>query len=51
MSDRNPKFLIEDILESCYKILDYTKMLSFEEFITDSKTIDAVIRNFCQLPT
>lgn len=26
--------------------MDYTRNLSFEEFIQDGKTIDAVIRNF-----
>ena len=46
MSKRNPELLVEDILESCYKIIEYTKGVSFEEFVVDSKTIDAVIRNF-----
>jgi len=46
MSKRNAKLLIEDILESCYKIMDYTRDISFEEFVADSKTIDAVVRNF-----
>jgi len=46
MSKREPQFLIEDIIDSGNKILDYTQGLSFEEFINDSKTIDAVIRNF-----
>jgi len=46
MSNRNSKLLVEDILESCRKILDYTEALSFEEFIADHKTVDAVIRNF-----
>ena len=46
MSKREPYLLIEDIIESAGKILDYTAQLSFEEFIEDSKTIDAVIRNF-----
>jgi len=46
MSKRNPQLLVEDILESCYKIKDYTKEISFEEFLADSKTIDAVVRNF-----
>jgi uncharacterized protein with HEPN domain len=46
MSKRSPNLLIEDIIESCYKIVDYTKGISFEEFIADPKTIDAVIRNF-----
>ena len=46
MSNRQPHLLLEDILESGRKILDYTKEMSFEAFIGDSKTIDAVIRNF-----
>ena len=46
MSKRNPELLVEDILESCQKIMDYTKNISFEEFISDPKTIDAVVRNF-----
>lgn len=46
MSKREPKLLISDILESAYKILDYTAGLSFEEFTKDNKTVDAVVRNF-----
>jgi uncharacterized protein with HEPN domain len=46
MSERNPWLLVEDILESCDKIISYTAGLSFEEFATDSKTVDAVVRNF-----
>jgi uncharacterized protein with HEPN domain len=46
MSKREPKFLVSDILESAYKILDYTAGQSFEDFKSDSKTVDAVIRNF-----
>ena len=46
MSDRHPKLLLEDILNSAEKIITYTYNLTFEEFIADSKTIDAVIRNF-----
>ena len=46
MSKRYPNLLIEDVIDSSNKILDYTNGLSFEEFINDSKTIDAVIRNF-----
>ena len=46
MSKRSPKLLVQDILESGQKILIYTEGLSFEEFANDSKTIDAVIRNF-----
>jgi uncharacterized protein with HEPN domain len=32
--------------EAAEKILKYTKDLSFEDFLTDEKTIDAVVRNF-----
>ena len=46
MSKRNPILLIEDIIESCYKIKNYTKEYSFDDFVSDPKTIDAVIRNF-----
>ncbi len=46
MSKRNLTLLTEDILSSAQKILDYTKDMSFEQFISDSKTTDAVIRNF-----
>ena len=46
MSKRNAALLISDILDSGQKILSYTAGLTFEQFIDDSKTIDAVIRNF-----
>lgn len=46
MSKRESLLLIEDIIDSGNKILDYTNSLSFEDFTKDSKTIDAVIRNF-----
>jgi uncharacterized protein with HEPN domain len=46
MSKRNSKLLIEDILEASEKIRLYLNGYSFETFSDDSKTIDAVIRNF-----
>jgi len=46
MSKRSPQLLIEDILDAAGKIKEYTKEHSFESFKNDSKTIDAVIRNF-----
>jgi len=46
MSKRTSELLVEDILNSCNKIIDYTKDISYEFFVSDSKTIDAVIRNF-----
>jgi len=42
---RDPYLYIEDILTSIKKIKRYTAGMSFEDFIRDEKTIDAVIRN------
>ena len=46
MSKRTSKLLLEDILTSSEKILAYTKGLTFEQFLVDDKTMNAVIRNF-----
>ena len=46
MSKRSPDLLIQDIIESAQKILDYTKGLTYDEFKADSMRVDAVIRNF-----
>jgi uncharacterized protein with HEPN domain len=46
MSKRDPKLLVGDILDCARKILDYCEGLTFDEFTKDSKTVDAVIRNF-----
>jgi uncharacterized protein with HEPN domain len=46
MSKREPHLLIKDIIDSAQKILEYTSGISFDDFSRDSKTIDAVIRNF-----
>lgn len=37
---------MEDIFGASTKIMNYTKDMSFDEFMQDDKTIDAVIRNF-----
>ena len=42
---RDPLLFLEDIRESCAKIMRYTHDLSSEQFISDEKTIDAVVRN------
>lgn len=39
------KLYLFDILESCKKIISYTKGKTEREFANDKKTIDAVIRN------
>jgi uncharacterized protein with HEPN domain len=46
MSERHPKLLLEDILDSAGKILSYTNDLSFKEFTEDGKTVDAIMRNY-----
>jgi len=46
MSKRTPKLLLEDMLDSANRILEYTNNMTFEEFQSDNKTIDAVTRNF-----
>ena len=46
MSKRSSNLLLLDMKEAAEKILKYTKGLSFEDFLTDNKTIDAVVRNF-----
>lgn len=46
MSKRNAELLISDILISAGKILEYTGGYTLDSFAADSKTFDAVIRNF-----
>jgi len=46
MSKRSSRLLLEDLLLSIEKITEYTSGLSFDNFLEDSKTSDAVIRNF-----
>ena len=40
------RLYMDDILESCRKIRQFTEGMSFQEFERDVKTQDAVIRNF-----
>ncbi|MGI0491018.1 DUF86 domain-containing protein [Alkalinema pantanalense CENA528] len=42
---RNLRLYLEDILHACTKIQRYTQGLTFEQFVADEKTIDAVARN------
>jgi uncharacterized protein with HEPN domain len=46
MSKRSPSLLISDIIDSSQKIMTYTEGLTYEQFVSDSRTVDAVIRNF-----
>jgi len=45
MSKRSVMLLLEDMLESMDKIERYTRGLSFQQFLSDDKSVDAVVRN------
>lgn len=45
MSLRDEKLYIDDILEAIYKIENYIQDIDFEDFSSDQKSVDAVIRN------
>ncbi len=42
---RSLRLYLEDILQSGDKILRFTKNMTFEEFLADERTFDAVARN------
>ena len=42
---RNPRLYLEDIQQSCAKVLRFTVGLSFEQFKQDDRTYDAVLPN------
>jgi uncharacterized protein with HEPN domain len=43
---RNWELRISDIIEAIETALDYSAGMTFDQFVADRKTIDAVIRNF-----
>ena len=45
MSSRSDQAYLKDILEACQRACAYTADMTFEQFLTDTKTQDAVIRN------
>ncbi len=45
MYKRNWQLFVADMVETIIKIAKYTENMSFEEFVDDDKTQDAVIRN------
>ncbi|MDM8564141.1 hypothetical protein QUF74_00635 [Candidatus Halobeggiatoa sp. HSG11] len=51
MSKRDAQLLIADILEAIEKIERYLANMSYETFISDEKTIDAVVRPFFNYST
>ncbi len=46
MSKRDFLLLLDDMLQSALKIKRYTKDINYNSFVSDEKTIDAVVRNF-----
>ncbi|NJO43272.1 MAG: DUF86 domain-containing protein [Cyanobacteria bacterium RU_5_0] len=42
---RNIRLYFQDIVTSCTKVLKYTQGMTFEAFIADERTFDAVVRN------
>lgn len=44
MPPRDWKLRVEDMIEAIEPIQKYTDQLSYEEFASDSKTVDAVVR-------
>lgn len=46
MPKRDDQLLLKDIIEAGNKIIKYTKGLTYESFLEDERTIDAVLRNF-----
>lgn len=43
---RDWRLYLDDIEEAARRILEYTRGMSFDEFLKDTRTYDAVIRNF-----
>ena len=46
MSKRDSLLLLDDMLEASGKIIDYIDGFDYDRFIADSRTVDAVVRNF-----
>ena len=46
MSKRDTLLLLEDMLQSAQKVKRYTEGIDFDIFVSDDKTMDAVVRNF-----
>lgn len=45
MSKREIKILLDDMIEAIGKIDRYIKEMTLNDFVNDSKTVDAVVRN------
>lgn len=42
---RDARLYLDDIRESCEKIMCYAQGLNFDQFVEDEKTFDAIARN------
>ena len=42
---RNFQLYLMDIVNACEKVLRYTDGMTFEQFVADDRTFDAVVRN------
>ncbi len=49
MSKREVRLYVEDIQTAIQRIEEYTAQITFQEFVEDIKTADAVVRNFSVL--
>ncbi|HQR35135.1 MAG TPA: DUF86 domain-containing protein [Blastocatellia bacterium] len=45
MSERSDRDFVQDIQEASRRIAAYTAQISYEDFLADTKTQDAVVRN------
>ncbi|MHB1253973.1 MAG: HepT-like ribonuclease domain-containing protein [Candidatus Humimicrobiaceae bacterium] len=45
MSERSDKELLNDIIGSASRIESYVRSMNYEDFLSDNKTQDAVVRN------
>ena len=45
MSERGDHDLLKDMREAVRRIKAYTEAMSYDDFVTDTKTQDAVVRN------
>ena len=45
MKDRELRDYINDLIQSCEDILSFTEGMSYSDFVSDKKTVNAVIRS------
>ena len=45
MSSRPPRQRIQDMIDAIARIRSYTSGMDYQQFVADTKTVDAVVRN------